>query len=199
MTAVWYVRRAVPWTTLAGSVLAAVVLVGSAHLWDSTAGVTLPLAVLITAAGGALAYDEPAVAVSAVAPRALWSARARFAAGLAPPLAGFGLILLAPGSVDSSAWGLVTATVASVALLLAASAARHQVPSPGAAVAGLVALLGLALLVIGPFVHLPASFPAPGLGRDVVSVWCAVLALSLAGTLWILVTPAPRPRRFQLP
>jgi uncharacterized membrane protein (UPF0136 family) len=199
MTAVWYVQRAVPWATLGGTVLVAVVLVGSAHLWDRAAAVALPLTVLVTAAGGAWAYDEPAIAVSTVTPRALWCARTRFVAGTVPPAAGFGAILLAPGSVDSAAWGLVTATIASVALLLAASAARRQVPSPGAAVAGLVALLGLALLVIGPFVDLPATFPAPGLSRDVVSVWCGVLALSIAGTLRVLVTPTPRPRSVLLP
>lgn len=183
-TSAWYLRRAVPWPSMLGGLVVGAVLVVAVHRWESAAGAALPVIALLAAAGAAFGYDEPALAVADVTPRgARWAPASRYGAGLVPPAAGLGLLLLAPGEVDASNWALVIAGIGAAGLMLAGVASARQVARPGAAVAGLVVFAGLAPLATGPMLDLPALYPAPDLSQAVTTFWVLLAATALAGSL----------------
>lgn len=180
----WYLRRAVPWSALLGGLVAAGVLVALVHRWEDATGAALPVVALLAAAGAAFAHDEPAVAVTGVTPRGgRWAPNLRYAAALAPPVVGLGLLVAAPGTLDRSDWALVVAGLAGTATALAGLASLRHVPRPGAAVAGLVVFLGLTPLAMGPFLDLPELFPSPGLTDGVTTSWAAVVAAAVVAVL----------------
>lgn len=182
--AAWYLRRALPWPSLLGGLVVGVVLVLAVHRWEGASGAALPVIALLGAAGAAFGYDEPALAVTDVTPRGTrWAPAGRYVAGLVPPSAGLGLLVLAPGQVDLADWALVVAGIGAVVLMLAGVASARQVPRPGAAVAGVVVLAGLAPLAVGPMLDLPAVYPAPGLSAAVTASWVVVAAGAVAGSL----------------
>lgn len=180
----WYLRRALPWPSLLGGLVVGTVLLLAVHRWESATGAALPVIALLAAAGAAFGYDEPALAVTGVTPRgARWAPASRYVAGLVPPLAGLGLLMLAPGEVDVAGWALVVAGIGAAVLMLAGVASARQVARPGAAVAGLVVLAGLAPLAMGPMLDLPSVYPAPALTPGVTVFWVVLAAGAVAGSL----------------
>ena len=65
----WYLRRGVPWASVAGCCAAVLVLSGWAARWPSVAPVVLPLGLAAAAAAAAFLLDEVAAAVVEVTPR----------------------------------------------------------------------------------------------------------------------------------
>lgn len=183
----WFVRRAVPWTSVVPGLAAGAVLVAAGHRWDSLSAPALPLVVLLAAAGSAFVQDDQARSVVAVTPRgARWAPARRLAVGWAPGLVAAALVALAPGAFGRG-WSLVVAATIALTLALALVGAAQQVARPGAAVAGAVVLLGLVPVTVGPFLQLPDLYPHPDLTAAATRTWLALLLASSAATAWLLI------------
>lgn len=181
----WYLRRAVPWTTLLGCLAAGAALVATTHRWEAFAGLGLPLAALVSAAAAAFLLDEPAVAVTSVAARGgRWAVCARVAVALLPLAAGVLLLLAAPDGVrgDATAWSLVLAGLLSAVVVLTLVGARRQLPRPGATIASAVVLLGMAPTVLGMFLDWRSPYPTPDLSEELEAFWAVLLAAGLLGS-----------------
>lgn len=191
----WYVRRAIPWPPIWGGLLLGALMVVATHRWESVTGGALPAVALLAAAGVAFVHDEPALAVTSVAPRgARWAATGRSVAALLPVAAGLALVTLAPGEVRAPEWALVIGGLSATALMVAGAASSRGIASPGAAVAGLVVLAGLVPLTVGPLLDLPAVYPSPGLTSEVTTFWTVVGASAL-----FLALVGPRLARLRPP
>lgn len=173
----WYLRRAVPWSPVLGAVGLVVALIAAAHRWEEVEGLALTLAALVTVAAAALVYDDAAVAVTAVTPRARWAQWARLAAGVAVLALGGAVLLTGAGHTDRSDWALAVAALGGATLLVALVGRQRQVPRPGTPVASGVVLLGLAPLVVGLFLDLGSPYPAPGLTDAAATRWGVVAAV----------------------
>lgn len=176
--AAWYLRRAVPWTAVLGAIAVVGALLGATHRSESLSGLALPLAALLTAAAAGLVYDDAAIAVTAVTPRAGWARRSRLVAGLSVLGVGGALLLLRAGGTDRSDWILALAGLGGATLLLVLAGHRRHVARPGTPVASGVVLLGLAPLVLGLFVDLGSLYPAPGLSDAATTTWRTVTAIA---------------------
>ena len=185
----WYLRRAIPWPPVAVCVAAAVALVAAAHVSPATADLVLPLAALVAVAATCFLFDEPAVAVTAVAPRSgRWALALRASTAALPLGAGLALLLTAPADArgDRSDWALVVAGLAGTVMPAVLVGARRQLPRPGAPLASVVILGGLAPLVLGPFLHLRSPYPQPELSDALRTIWAAAAGTGLAGALALL-------------
>ena len=192
----WYLGRAVPWTTLLGCLTVGGALTVTTHRWESVAGLGLPLVALVSASAAAFLLDEPAVAVTTVAARGgRWATSARLAVGLVPLAAGAALLLAAPDQVrgDGTGWVLVLAGLLAVVLLLTLVGARRQVPRPGATVASAVVLLGMAPMVLGMFLDWRSPYPMPDLSHELQVFWTGALAAGLLGCGVLVLSPASAP------
>lgn len=189
----WYLGRAVPWATLLGCLAAGAALVAALHLWESFAALGLPLVALVSVSAAAFLLDEPAVAVTTVAPRgARWALAGRSAVAVVPLAGGAALLLAAPEGVrgDAAGWLLVLAGLVAVVLLLTLAGARRQVPRPGATVASGVILLGMTPLVVGMFLDWRSPYPMPDLSRELQVFWTSALVVGLVGCGSLLRGPA---------
>jgi hypothetical protein len=178
----WYAVRAVPRAALLGCALLVLVVVTALHVWTDASGFLLPMALAATAAVSGFAFDDPAVSVTAVTPRARWARAVRLAVALAPTAAWALVLVSLPAAVvlDEPRW----AVVGLAACLLAAgtgavAAARHQ-PRPGAQVASAAALLAVVPLIAGPFLSWEPVFPLGPFPDGVLWFWAA---LAVAGVL----------------
>lgn len=196
----WYLRRAVPWAALLGGLLAAGLLLGAAHLWESFNAVALSLVALLGVAAAAFVYDEPAIAVTSVTPRGhRWAGSSRLAVGGAALAVTLGLLLLSPGDVHAPDWALVLAGLGGTVVLLALAGSRRQLPRPGAAIAPGVVLLGMAPMVLGLLFELRSPFPLSPLNDGLTAFWSAATVVSiLTGTLQ-LSRPLGSPRTREYP
>lgn len=191
----WYLRRAVPWAALLGCLLAGAVLVGLARRWDSVIGLALPLAALLAVSATAFVYDEPAVAVTTVTPRGRrWAVLARLGAGGAVLALGLGLLLAVPGPVDGPGWGLLLAGAGGTVLLIALAGSRRQLPRPGATIASVVVLLGMAPLVLGTFLDLGSPYPMPELTDRLTALWVGTGTVAWLGIALLLSRPLGKRR-----
>lgn len=177
----WYLRRAVPWTVLLGSLAVGSVLVAAAHRWESFTGLGQPLTALLACGATALVLDESALAVTAVTPRSRWAVTGRLSTAVVPLAAGLALLAAAPGPLQTADWALVLAGAGGVALALALGATRRQVSAAGAAVMSTVVLIGIAPMVIGMFFDLRSPYPLPELDTDLRVFWASLGALAAAG------------------
>lgn len=187
----WYLRRAIPWAALLGSLSAAGALTLLLHRWPEVSMVGLPLVAASCAAAAGFVYDEPSAAIASVTPRAgWWRASARLLAAL-PPLAAV-LILLAamPAELrlDRSGWWLIGAAFVLLAVAPAAWGARHQVGRPGGAVAGGAVLLGIAPVVLSMVLGWETIYPFGEFATWVQAFWVTIALLSAVGGAAATVT-----------
>jgi hypothetical protein len=177
----WYAVRAIPRIDVLACLCLAAVVLTTLHLWTDAAAMLLPLALAATAAASGFAFDDPAVAVTAVTPRARWAHLVRLVAALVPVLLWGAVVLVIPEVVviDEARWWVVGLA----ACLLAAgsgvvAAARHR-PRPGAAVASALALLIILPLLVGPFLGWDPVFPLGPFPTGVLAVWATVAGFGL--------------------
>jgi hypothetical protein len=175
----WYLRRAIPWRAVAGCAAVAAVLVVLACRWSSLASLSVPLGILLLVSAACFAFDEPAVAVTAVTPRSSrWAMASRCGACAALLVAGLVLLAATPGSVVGDLARVLFASGA-VALAAVLVGVRREVARPGAVVATAVVLGGLAPLVVGPFFDWPSPYPPPALGDGLRAAWGVAAAVGL--------------------
>ena len=86
----WYLRRAIPWPLVLGWTAASAACVLSVLAWQSWAAVGLPLAAVAAAAAAGFSFDDPALAVTAPAPRGAWARRRRAGIAVVPTSARLG-------------------------------------------------------------------------------------------------------------
>ncbi len=187
----WYLRRAIPWATVLGCLVAATGIALMVNQWPDVALVGLPLVVATCAAAASFAYDEPAAAIASVTPRAgWWRASARLLAAL-PPLAAVLLLLAAMPAelrLDRSGWWLIGAALVLLAMAPAAWAARHQVGRPGGAVAGGAVLLGIAPVVLSMLLGWESIYPFGEFATWVEAFWLTIALLGAVGCAAATVT-----------
>jgi hypothetical protein len=174
-----------------GCVAAATVLVAAVHRWPSIASLGLPLAAFTVVAATCLLFDEPAVAVSSVTPRGRrWAPALRSAVGAIALALGVALLATIPADVagDLGDWAAVLAGLTAAALFAVLVASRRQVAQPGASVASLVVLGGLAPLVVALMLDWRSPYPSPGLSGGLRMFWASAAAVGAAGLLWLLAT-----------
>lgn len=177
----WYAVRAVPRIDVLACLALAAVVLGALHLWTDTAAMLLPVALAATAAASGFAFDDPAVAVTAVTPRARWARGVRLLAAGVPVLLWGGLVLALPGVVvlDEARWWLVGLAACLLAAGASAVVAARQQPRPGATVASAVALLVIMPLLVGPFLGWEPVFPLGPFPAEVLAFWVVVAGVGL--------------------
>lgn len=175
----WYAVRAVPRAALTGCLALAAAMVVTVRLWEDAAGMLLPMALAATAAASGFVFDDPALAVTAVTPRAeRWARVTRLLVATVPLVAWGVLVLAVPDAVvlDRTRWWLAGAGAASLAAGSGALAAS-RLPRPGGAVASGIALLAVLPLLVGPFLGWTPVFPLGRFPDDVLTVWVFVALL----------------------
>ena len=177
----WYAVRAIPRVDVLACLCLAAALLTTLHLWTDAAAMLLPMALTVTAAASAFAFDDPAVAVTAVTPRARWARVVRLLTAGVPVLLWGVLLLVIPSVVvlDDARWWLVGLAVCLLAAGAGAVAASRQQPRPGAMVASALALLMLLPLLVGPFLGWDSLFPLGPFPAGVLVFWAAVAGLGL--------------------
>ena len=158
----WYLRRAVPWRPAAGCLVGAALLVAAVTRWPDTAGLFLPLVVLLGASAAGFVFDETAVRVATATPRGTrWAPLNRLYAGSGLVVLGAALAVVAAGEAgsDRSDWAGLTLAVGGVTLLTALATSRRQVPHPGSWISSTLVLLGLAPLVVGLMLGVRSPYP----------------------------------------
>jgi hypothetical protein len=190
----WYLRQGVAWLPLLGACGAAVVIAVLLVRWPEDAFLLAPALLACCAAAAAFAYDEAALLVVAVTPRgAGWRRANRLAVTLVPLSLWAAVVTLRPGDVVLSRpgwWLLGGATV----LLVAGSAAlasRRLVPTPGALLAPVVALLALAPVTFAGMFSWGTLYPVGDFPDPVRTVWLGV-ALSGAAVCAVALRPGLR-------
>jgi hypothetical protein len=181
----WYAVRAVPRLALLGCAVLAVGVFAALRTWSDTTGALLPLVVAAAAAASGFAFDDPALPVTAVTPRARWARTTRLGVAALPVVPWAVVLALLPEAVvlDEGRWwvvGVAACLLAAGASALAA--ARHHV-SPGAAVASGAALLAILPLVAGSFLGWEPVFPIGAFPDGVLALWSAVAVLG--ALLWV--------------
>ena len=180
----WYLRRAVAWPLVVGWSVAGAASALMVLAWHSWAPVGLPLASVATVAAASFAFDDPALAVTAQAPRGAWACRLRATVAVAPPFVAWCVIATLPAELRGSIgdWGLVIGGLAGAAVGVALAASALLVTRPGAEVAAAVVLCGLAPLVAGSLIEIGQAYPQPRLsaGGRVLGNDRAVLGAGLA-------------------
>lgn len=190
----WYLRRAVPWTSLVGCLAVAAGLSAVVRLWDVADGLAVLAAVLVAAAAAAFVHDEPALAVTTVAPRGgRWAAAWRSAAIVVPLATCVALGLVVRSEIEVGDWALVAAGTGAAVAFVALLASRRRVPRVGGAIASLVVLLGIAPLVLEQMVGLRLPYPSPGLTDGLTVAWAAVAGVATVGL--VVATVGPEVRR----
>lgn len=158
----WYLRRAVPWPPAAGCLVGAALVVAAVTRWTHTAGLFLPLVVLLGASAAGFVFDETAVRVTTATPRGTrWAPLNRLYAGSGLVVLAATLAVVAAGEAgsDRSDWAGLTLAVGGVTVLTALVASRHQVSHPGTWVSSTLVLLGLAPLVVGLMLEVGSPYP----------------------------------------
>ena len=180
----WYLRRAVAWPLVLGWSIAGAACALIVPFWHSWAQLGLPLATVAAVAAASFAFDDPALAVTAQAPRGAWACRRRAMVAVAPPLVAWCLIASLPVELRGSIgdWGLVIGGLAGAAVGFALVASALLVTRPGAEIAAAVVLGGLAPLVAGSLVEIGQAYPQPRLSAGWRILWIdlAVLGAALA-------------------
>jgi hypothetical protein len=176
----WYLRRAISWPLLLGWTAASAACTLAALAWHRWAGLGLPLATVAAVAAASFAFDDPALAVTAVAPRGPWARRRRAGVAVVPPLLVWGVIVALPvedrGSLGDWALTIGGLGVAAVGACLAAGSL--PVARPGPEVAAAVVLGGLAPLVAGRLIEMGVAYPQPQLSAGWRALW---LSLAVVG------------------
>ncbi len=192
----WYLRRAVPWTTLLGCSAGAVVVALLLERWPSSSLVLLPSLLACCAAAAAFCFDESALPVVAVTPRgAAWRTVARLGAAAAPFLVFAGVVAVRPGDLPLArgSWWLLGAGAIGLATGLAALASRRHVPRPGGALSGMVVLAVLGPVIVTSFLGWDSIYPVGEFSAGVRNLWVGVAGLAAVTCLLALW---PRLRRW---
>ena len=184
-----------PWPVI--SAAAAAVLVLALALIPPGPGIpvfVLHIAEVLLAGGAAYALDDPAATLTDVTPRALWRRRlprlAATAAIIAVATSGTALVLHQQRSLPNVVALFSEVLVFSLlAVAAAALVARRGEAEPGGLVAPAVALLGLAVVIAGPFVGDPLFLTDEGSTTSGSLAW---LALGSAAVLVIVVASRDR-------
>ena len=185
----WYLRRAVPWTTLLGCSAGAVVVAVLLERWPSSALVLLPTLVACCAAAAAFSFDETALPVVAVTPRgATWWRVARLGVAAVPLLVLTVVVALRPGDLPLArgSWWLLGAGTIGLTTGLAALASRRHVPRPGGALSGPVVLAVLAPVIVTAFLGWESIYPVGEFGAGVRNLWLGVTGLAVLTCLLAL-------------
>ncbi len=185
----WYLRRAVPWTTLLGCSAGAVVVGVLLERWPSSTLVLLPTLLACCAAAAAFTFDETALAVVAVTPRgATWRRLARLGSAAVPFVVFAGVVAVRPGDLPLArgSWWLLGAGAIGLATGLAALASRHHVPRPGGALSGPVVLAVLGPVIVTAFLGWESIYPVGEFGTGVRNLWLGITGLGLVTCLLAL-------------
>jgi hypothetical protein len=169
----WYLRRAVAWPLVVGWSVAGAACALTALIWDGWAPLGLPLATVAAVAAASFAFDDPALAVTAQAPRGAWACRRRVTVAVAPPIVAWCLIAALPAELRGSIgdWALVIGGLAGAAIGVALAASALLVARPGAEVAAAAVLCGLAPLVVGSLMDVGQAYPQPRLSAGWRILW----------------------------
>lgn len=176
----WYLRRAISWSLLLGWTTASAACALAALAWHGWAGLGLPLATIAAVAAASFAFDDPALAVTAQAPRGAWARRRRASVAVVPPLLAWSVIACLPVELRGSLrdWAVVIAGLAGVAVGTALAASSLLVTRPGAEIASAVVLAGIAPLVAERLIAIGQAYPQPTLSPGWRTLW---MTLALAG------------------
>ena len=191
----WYLGRGVAWLPLLGSCGAAVVTALLLVRWPDDAFLLAPAMLGCYAAAATFVYDEDALAVVAVTPRgAGWRRANRLGVTLVPLTLWAAVVILRPGDVPLSrpGWWLVGGATVLVVAGSAALASRRLVPTPGALLAPVVALVAVAPVTLSGMFSWGTLYPIGDFPDPVRTVWLAV-ALSGAGVCAVAMRPGLHP------
>lgn len=186
----WYLRRAVPWASLLGCLVAATGTTLLVNQWPEVSMVGLPLIATLCAAAAGFTYDEPATAIASVTPRAgWWRGSARLLAALVPLATVLILLAVMPGELrlDRNWWWLIGAAFVLLAVAPAAWAARSQVGRPGGAIAGGAVLLGIAPVVLTMVLGWESIYPFGEFATWVQALWITATTFGVFGCVAAMV------------
>jgi hypothetical protein len=161
----------------------------------SEAFLLAPAMLACCAAAAAFAYDEDALAVVAVTPRgASWRRANRLAVMLVPLSVWLVVVTLRPGhaALSPPGWWLLGAASMLLVVGLAALASRRLVPTPGALLAPVVALITVAPVTLSGMFSWGSLYPVGAFPDTVRTVWLGV-ALSAAVVCVVALRPGIRP------
>jgi hypothetical protein len=163
--------------------------------WPDDAFLLAPALLACCAAAAAFVYDEDALPVVAVTPRgAGWRRTSRLGVALVPLSVWALVVELRPGDVllwRPGWWLLGGATVLLVAGV-AALASRRLVPTPGALLAPVVALVAVAPVTLSGMFSWGTLYPIEDFPDAVRTVWLGV-ALGAAVVCVVALRPGTRP------
>ena len=191
----WYLRRGIAWRPFLGSCAVAVVTMGLLARWPDDAFLLAPALLASCAAAAAFSYDEDALLVVAVTPRgARWRRANRLAVVLVPLALWVVVVTVRPGDVDlsRSGWWLLGGAVMLLVVGAAALASRRLVPTPGALLAPVVALVTVAPVTLSGMFTWGSLYPIGDFPDTVRTVWLGV-ALIGAVVCAVALRPGLRP------
>ena len=185
----WYLRRAVPWTTLLGCSTGALVVAVLLERWPSSVLVLLPTLLACCAAAAAFSFDETALPVVAVTPRgAAWRRVARLGAAAVPFVVFACVVAVRPGDLPLARgpWLLLGAGAIGLTTGLAALASRRHVSRPGSSLSGPVVLAVLGPVVVTAFLGWESIYPVGEFGAGVRNLWLGISGLAVVTCLLAL-------------
>jgi hypothetical protein len=159
--------------------------------WPDDAFLLVPALLACCAAASAFVYDEDALLVVAVTPRgAGWRRVNRLGVTLVPLSVWVVVVTLRPGGVPlaRSDWLLVGGATVLLVAGSAALASRRLVPTPGALLAPVVALVAVAPVTLAGMFSWGSLYPIGDFPDIVRTVW---LGLALAGSVVCAVALRP--------
>lgn len=154
--AAWYIQRAVPWAALLGCLALAAAIIYPARHWELF-GLEGIFVFSLTCGAAGLCFDEPAIEIASVTPRAnRWAKLARLATATVPFAAGCAFTAAIGGPVPASDSLLVAISLTACVALLAMVSSRAR---PGAPLLATVALASLMAELAGRGSGIGSPFP----------------------------------------